>query len=331
MGLLDRLFRPKIDKLKDRGDTAGLTEILVSDGQAEQRVAAIEALAGIGPPDLAETLVSVLSDSEPAVASAAEAVLLDLGASAPQALASTLSDPVGEKALGMLLSWGDAGADTLSEALQNQEDIGRLRALDGLLEIARTTGDDDTRELVFRSLLASLGDRAPDCRVAAAEGLAELGDPRAARALAAQLKDGAESVRDACRSTLSRIGATAVPDLTAALMERNTNSRLLAAGLLGEVWSESVDLQDREAALRTLVGLAGDRDDDVRQRVTTSLAKIPVTDVVETHLERIEDPTAFEREESAELVRDLLEHGAVEPDRRERLLQRLDRLMPGLD
>jgi len=328
MGLLERLFKPKIEKLRDRGDGAGLHTILASDAKTEHRVTAIEALVEMAGPDLAEVLVSRLGDQDPAVDGAAEKALRQLGASALEALTASLTSPVGDRTLDMVLELGDSGADSLRDASQSLEASGRRRALQGLLEIAQATSDDDIREISFRSLLAAVGDRSAECRSEAADGLNLFRDPRAARALAAQLKDGNEAVRQSCHTTLEGIGAAAIPDLTAALMERNPNSRLLAAELLGGVWSESVDLQDREAAVRTLLGLVDDRDDRVRQAVTTSLGRISVSEMVEAHLERIEDPTSFEREESAELIRQLLEHGAVEPVRRDAALERLSRLMP---
>jgi HEAT repeat protein len=193
-----------------------------------------------------------------------------------------------------------------------------------LLEIAKTTGDEATRELSFRAVLATLGDKAPQCRETAASGLADLGDPRAARALAAQLKDGDESVRAACRSTLATIGSPAVPYLADALADRNVNSKLLAAGLLAEIDSTPVEVQDRRAALSVLMDHMESKNEKLTESVAIAVRRIPAADVVNVQLERLEDPNSDDREETEEFVRTLLAHGGIDPSDRAAAERRLD-------
>jgi HEAT repeat protein len=326
MAFLTKLFGPNIDKLKERGDGEALREI-VSGGKAEHRVEAISALVELEDGGASEALASALGDSDPAVDRAAESALRDLGVQAADALAAGLSRPIGDRALGLLRDLGDAGAEPLRNAAASDEEAGRRRAVSGLLDLAATTRDDATRELCFRTVLAALGDRAPACRARAARGLSSLGDPRAARALAAQLKDGDETVRAACRSTLAEIGSPAVPYLVDALADRNRNSRLLAAGLLAEIDTAPVEVQDRQALLVTLFDLLDSKDDALAEAASTAIGGIPAVDVIEAQLERLEDPNSDEREETESLVRRLLEHGAVDPVQREAANRRLDLIL----
>ncbi len=260
MSLLQNLFGPKIDKLRQRGDVEGLEAILVSGARSEHRVAAIDALVELEGGASSTALAGVLGDADPAVDRAAETALRDLGTGAAEALATALTGPNGDRALGLLVNLGDAGAEPLKYAAQSDDEACRQRAISALLDLAGTTGDEATRELCFRAVLAALGDGAPTCRAAAAAGLAAFADPRAARALAAQLKDGDETVRTACRTTLCGIGPPAVPYLADALIDRNPNSRLLAAGLLAEIDAAPVEVQDRFQVLISLVGILDSND-----------------------------------------------------------------------
>jgi len=327
MGLLGNLFGPKIDKLKERGDVEGLEAILASDAKLEHRVDAIDALVELEGDSISEALAAALGDADPAVDRAVETALRGLGANAAEALAARLAQPIGDRALGLLLDLGDASAEPLQNAAQNDDEACRHRAISGLLDLRRTTGDEATRELCFRTVLAALGDKAPACRAEAAAGLAAFGDPRAAKALAAQLKDGDETVRTACRSTLGEIGSPAVPYLVDALVDRNPNSRLLAAGLLAEIDTAPVEVQDRQAVLVTLVDLLDSKNEVLGKAVATAVERIPVADVIDKQLERLEDPNSDEREETESLVRQLLEHGAMDPHERQAADRRLTRIL----
>ncbi len=327
MGLLGNLFKPKIEKLRERGDIDGLETVLASNARTEQRIEAMDALVELGADNVGEALVATLGDADPAVDQAAEKALHGLGAAAAEALAAGLGQPIGDRALGLLLGLGDACGEPLQTAAQNDDEACRNRAIAGLLSIAGTTDDEATRELAFRTILAALGDKAPACRAVAASGLAAFGDPRAAKALAAQLKDGDETVREACRNTLSQIGSPAVPYLGYALADRNPNSRLLAAGLLAEVDAAPVGVEDRQAVLVTLMELIGTKDGDLGTAVATAVKRIPAADVIEMQLDRLEDPNSDEREETEDFVRQLLGHGAVDPREREAADRRLTEIL----
>lgn len=312
MGLFGNLFKPKVDKLAESGDVEGLEAILRSDAKSEDRVASIDALVGLGGGGVSKQLVATLGDADPPVDEAAERALRGLGADAAESLAASLDQPIGARALALLLDLGDACAEPLSNAATNDHETCRRRAISGLLDLATATDDDATHELCFRTILAALGDGAPSCRAQAAAGLASFGDPRAAKALAAQLKDGDETVRTACRDTLSGIGTPAVPYLVDAVADRNPNSKLLAAGLLAEIDVAPAEVQDRQAALVTLLDLINAGDDVLRTSVAAAVARIPAADVIDAQLERLEDPNSDEREETENLVRQLLEHGSID-------------------
>lgn len=327
MSLLEKLFGPKVDKLKDRGDVTGLEAVLASGAASEHRVRAIDALVELEGGRISAALAGALGDADPAVDRAAEKALRDLGADAAEALAAVLAGPIGDRVLDLLVDLGDASVEPLRSAAQNDDEACRRRAISALLELARSTGDDAVRELCFRAVLAALGDRERACRAAAAAGLASFGDPRAARALAAQLKDGDETVRTACRNTLGAIGPPAVPFLVDALCDRNPNSRLLAAGLLAEIDTSAVEVQDRLEVLDTLVDILGSNDEVLAAAAAAAVERIPAADVVARQLDRLEDPTSDEREETEELVRRLLEHGAMDSRERQAAERRLTRIL----
>lgn len=327
MGLFGTLFKPKVDKLAESGDVDGLEAILRSDAKSEDRVASIDALVTFGGEGSAAAFAAVLGDADPTVDLAIEGALRGLGAEAAEALAAGLGKPTGDRALGLLLDLGDASAEPLQHAAHGDDEACRHHAISGLLDLANVTDDDATHELCFRAILAALGDKVPACRAEAASGLATFGDPRAAKALAAQLKDGDESVRKACRGTLSKIGSPSFPYLVDALADRNPNSRLLAAGLLAEIDTAPAEVQDRQAALVILMGLLSAENQTLGQAVAAAVERIPAADVIEMQLERLEDPNSDEREETEDLVRRLLEHGAMDPSERQSAERRLDQIL----
>ncbi|MCK5376416.1 MAG: hypothetical protein KAJ97_04985, partial [Acidobacteria bacterium] len=59
----------------------------------------------------------------------------------------------------------------------------------------------------------------------------------------------------------------------------------------------------------------------------TAVERIPVGDVIDMQLERLEDPNSDEREETESLVRKLLEHGAIDPRERQAADRRLTRIL----
>jgi HEAT repeat protein len=317
MSLLQRLFGPNIDKLKERQDVDGLRAVIDSDASPEVKAAAVSALADIGDEPALAAVVEAFARASGELSQAAEAALKGLGPAAGDLLAGVLGQAVGERALAALLDLDEAALEPLCTAAGEGDDAARLQALEGLLALdRRLEGDEEVRETAFRTLLAALGDGSAACRSRAAAGLESYADERAARALAAQLKDGDEAVRAACRQALAGLGAGAVPHLADALRDRNPKSQRLAAELLGELGGGDVPGEDRLDALRALLERAGRGPVEIRTAVGQALERIPADDVLGGQLELLADPERGDRDEVLELIQGLLEHAAVSPGRR---------------
>ena len=327
--LLRRLFGSNnVAKMAGRGDLDGLERVVGSDGRTEDRVAALEALTELGADRAHAVLVESLACDSAELAEAAEGILRDLGADASEALCVGLGGPAADRALALLLAFGEGAVEPLQLACGNAAEEVRRRGLDGLAELDRGLGSEDVREARFRALLAAIGDRSPELRRTAAAELEELGDPRAGRALAAQLKDGDEAVREACRSALRSLGPPAALHVVDALSERNPKARRLAAGLVGELCGAGVDLELRREAVGALLEHVEDRDTEVREAVLHALGEAPVADVVAAALEELEDPEGTDLEGKAESLARLLEHVEVNQDLRRACGERIAFLSP---
>lgn len=323
MGILQRFFGPNPAKLAANGDVDGLVAVVGSEATSELRVEALHALAGFDEPTVQVMLVDSLGDSDPAMVEAAKGCLRELGEAAAGSLVEALGSDHGELCRELLLELGENAVEPLREACSHNEEAVRTMAMDGLFGLEGELDTDEVRETVFRTVLASLGDRSPSLRRRAAETLAERGDARAAKALAAQLKDGDEEVRNACREALAAIGSDAVLHLSDATRDRNPNARRLAADLLGELCVEGIDTTTRSEVLEALVQKVRDGQQEVREAVLGALEAIPADDVLEARLAELEDPECFEREEVIERVTTLLEHAAIAEANRSAALDRL--------
>lgn len=321
MGLFDRFFTPKITKLENKGDIDGIIALLESEAPSDIRVAAVQALARAADEGCIECLIAHLADADSEVTDAAASAVQDLGPTTVDALVNALESPSGPSILKMLLSFGAASVEPLRDASQALDASGRRHALTGLIQLGRELDDPDHHETVFRALLAAVGDRSPQCRVLAAETLEDLADARAARALAAQLKDGDEHVRDGCSRALRTIGAAAVPNLLGALEDRNPNSRLLAAGLLGEICAGEVELNVRREALSVLANQAKDSNTEISSAVRRAIENIPREELIASQLELLADPDRYDLEEIRGFLEQMLEHGALQPGDEEKITQ----------
>jgi len=325
MGLFDRLLKPNVTKLESHGDVEALAKLVASDDRRELRFAAIEALARIGGPEATDGLVRALSDDDPEVAGSAEKAIAGLGPAAGPALIGALGGPGGDAALGLLLNLGDQAIELVRGACSDQDEATRLRALGALVELDSGLNNDEVRESLFRALLAALGDRSAGCRVFAATRLEALGNPKAARALASQLKDGDDTVRSACRQALLAIGEPAVPYLLDALADRNMNSRRLAAELLGEVCGGKVTVDSQRVALLGLIDRASDGNAEIAAAVHQALEGIPSDAVIALHCEWLADPERSDHEEIEEFLTQMLEHGGFSPEAIKRIAENMSR------
>jgi len=323
MSLLQRFFGPKVPRLEEQGDIDGLIAVVESDVGDDTRIAALEALARLGDDRAVAALVAALGDASVNVAGAAETAVRALGPAAAEVLVVGLGGDLGDRVLAVLTDLKGAAVEPLRGATSAPDQQARLRALTGLLELEGRLEEPEVRETVFRTLLASLGDRSPVCRIVAASGLENLGDARAGRALAAQLKDGDEGVRTACFRALRMIGEPAVPYLVDALADRNSNSRRLAAELLGEVCGAHAETEDRREALAALVLRVEDRDADVSGAVLGALEAIPSAEVIAEQLELLADPERSDRDEILSFLTQLIDNASVDPDQRTAAVERI--------
>lgn len=311
MGLFDRLLGPNINKLESNGDIDALAQLVTSDDRPDLRTAAVEALARIGGPQATQTLVEALFVDDPDAVRAAETAVTGFGSAAGTELVEALGQPGDDVALNILLKLDEEAVEFLRPACSQQNEGTRRKALGGLIELDARLDNPEVRETLFRALLAALGDRSAECRVLAASTLGDLGDDRASRALAAQLKDGDENVRTACRDTLETIGEPAVPYLLDALADRNANSRHLAAELLEAVCCSEVHTESRRVALSALADHASDSDTESAAAVRQALEAIPSDAVIVEQLDWLADPERSDHEEIEEFLALMLKYGGL--------------------
>lgn len=322
MGLFDRLLRPNISKLESHGDIEALAKLVDSDDRSDVRTAAIEALARIGGPQSTQSLVGALFIDDPDVVRASETAITSFGLAAGTELVEALGRPGDDVALDILLKLGEEAVEFMRAACSHQDEATRLRALGGLVELDARLDDHTVRETLFRALLAALGDRSVDCRVLAAGTLGGLSDGRASRALAAQLKDGDENVRAACRKALEAIGEPAVPYLLDALADRNANSKRLAAELLEVVCCHEVRIESRRVALSALADRASDSNTEIAAAVHQALETIPSGAVISEQLEWLADPDRSDHEDIEEFLTLMLAHGGLSPAVKKQIVER---------
>src|SRR5674476_493575 len=119
------------------------------------------------------------------------------------------------EALGQI---GDPGAvEVLAARLKDSNGSVRKVAVEALVKTGVSAVD---------ALATALEDRGLDARIAAAEALGRIGDPRAVKPLAAALKDRDRAVRIAAAETLREIGdPRAMERLAAALKDRDWRVR----------------------------------------------------------------------------------------------------------
>ena len=324
MGLFDRLLKPNITKLEGHGDVEALAKLVESDDRRDLRISAIEALARIGGSEATDSLVRALSDDDTDVARTAKKAVAGLVSEAGPALIGALGGQGSDDALGILLDSGEEAVELLRDACSSQNEAIRLRALSGLVDLDIRLDNDEARETLFRTLLAALGDRSAECRVFAATRLEGLGNAKASRALAAQLKDGDDTVRTACRQALLVIGEPAVPYFLDALQDRNANSRRLAAELLGEVCGGEVSVDNRRVALLGLIDRASDSNAEIATAVHRALTIIPSDTVITEQLDWLADPERSDHEEIEEFLTEMLAHGGLTGVIKQRIMDRLN-------
>lgn len=254
--------------LGDRGDPAvipALAEALY-DGYVEVRLSAVKALAKLehpaAVPYLAEALHNNAADAR--IASAwALGKIGDPGAAS--SLVRALRDPDTRIRWNAAWALGEIGAPAvpgLIKALRDPD--GRVRGTAaGALASIGVPG-------AVPELVLALRDEKWTVREAAARALAQLKDPAAVHGLIEALRDHDERVRGTAGAALAAIGAPAVPALTQALYDEDTEVRLAAAGALGVAARRTPEVSIPEA----LLGALDDPDFTVRSVVVWALGEV---------------------------------------------------------
>lgn len=198
-----------------------------SDPDPAVRRVSIEILAQLGVPEAADALVRALADADPAVRAAAVRALGRAGVAAGEpAVAGALTDPdpaVRACAAAALLRASEhPRARAALRALAESSDAeARVAAYETFAELADAAGFD----LVARGL----ADARPEVRRAAAAALPALDRDRARTPLVELLGDADPGVRGAAAEALAALGASAVPDVVAALDDERRRDGALTA------------------------------------------------------------------------------------------------------
>ncbi len=267
MGLFNRFLGPNIEKLEAKGDVEALLSLLGHE-KPDLRLASIKALLRMRNMAVIPVLIEALGAEDNELKTVAGEGLEAFGSDAHTPLAGALGDEqLGPGALDFLVQQKEI--PTLIEAFRKGEDAARLRAGGALVEIMPSL-EGENRDSTLQSMRAALGDRLPEIRRMAAELLGEMGDERATKALASQLKDGQDEVRKACVKALRQIGAPAIPHILNALDSRSPRARAEAADLLAEM-APKLDQDTRSRVIEDLARASEDRDEHVRSRVGEAL------------------------------------------------------------
>jgi HEAT repeat protein len=285
--------------------SARAVAVLVKDPESKVRVEAARALGKLGVGAIiAPALVRALGDQDPAVVSAAEASLADLGDAAAPALVDGLDVPSeahGARVAALLGRLGD-GVNRLRDALASPAvdvrvhaalglgALGKSRAAGAVPALAAAVGGNARVRIAVARALATLDPR-PE-RAAPAIAVAgfgervltddELGKAKAAFSaagvggLAAHLGDARAAVRANAAAGLGALGAdslAAMDALAACLRDDDADVRLAAARALDRVGDAAV-----AACAPDLVRALRDADDRLAAQLATMLGRAASVD-----------------------------------------------------
>jgi HEAT repeat protein/beta-lactamase regulating signal transducer with metallopeptidase domain len=158
------------------------------------------------------------------------------------------------------------------------------------------------------ALIETLGDANASVRIAAANSLGQLGDPRAIAALAKALREDTDArVREAAAYALGQIDdPRAVPHLLAALKtERAPNVREKIVSALHEI--------DDPSAVAGVIAVLKDPSVAVRRAAVHALGEFEDASAVSALLDMVKDEDAEVRKYTAEALGSLESPSAIEP------------------
>lgn len=289
----------------------------LATGSPQKRLAAVQKLRALGDPAAVTALAEALRDPEPAIRTEVAAALGDFKHPvAVQALLSGLRDhaeAVQEAAAQALKRNGDATViDPLVGLLIRGTSGAQYHAAQTLYALnwmPRTPGEqipfyvargDFKRVSMFGALAINalavvLRTGSDERRVAAANTLAELGEPSVVKLLVAALKDREAAVRSAAINGLARMGdVQAVSGLLPLLNDHDRNVRVAAVSALGQ-------LADK-AAITALTAMVSDREWEVRAVLAEALGRFGDPSVLPAVQELVKDSDQEVRQNAVEAL-----------------------------
>jgi HEAT repeat protein len=199
--------------------TAGAT-----DPDPAVRRVSMEILADLSEPDSASAAETALADPDAQVRAAAVRALARAGVSLPAEMADRLlDDPDPEARAGAAAALWSSSPERAAGTLVTMSEDPRSEWRAASLEAMGRAGYASDR------LSAGLDDPEPSVRRAAAGALASFDPAVATEPLVRALADADPAVRDAAAAALARIGASAEPELVAALSRPDTEVGALLA------------------------------------------------------------------------------------------------------
>ncbi len=262
-----------LGKIGDRSSVAALAELAEKDPDPEVRGHAAVALGMIGAPAVRELLVKLEAAAPPPLKVWYAAALARLGGEDAREHLLTYAHnkdlAVAFKAVLALADVsppGDLNAIAALKALALHEaELDAFVPHAGPLLLTRMTARRDAG--ARKRLHALLDDEQEDTRLAAAEGLATLGDDAGKKILQAVLANEASPNRLAAAAALISLGEHGGLDLiTAKLADKDPGTRRLAARALGALGDHR--------SLRALLALASDKDGTVRIAAAAALVAL---------------------------------------------------------
>jgi len=184
-------------------------------------------------------------------------------------------------------------AVTLTNVLNNVN----LSVATHLASLGRGQAPDTTNPAV-PPLIAALSDPDANVRIAAANSLGQLEDPRAIPALITASRDANVQVRSAAFQALSDFEDPRIYEpMVAALKDPDADVRQRAAQTLGSL--------ENKAAVTPLVGALGDSSADVRQSAAQSLGELQDPAAASALAGALKDPKADVRQAAAQSLGEL--------------------------
>jgi HEAT repeat protein len=231
MSFLQKLFRPDVEKLKAKGDIAGLVRALGYD-ETQLQQAAAKALETTGSAAVEPLLVAVRSKKDAFQINLIIETLSKINPHPTERLVAALQDEnksVQEVAVEALGKIGEKSAVEPLIAVLPQYGGSQKR---GVVEALGMIGDRNAMEPVILTLY----DFNALVREAAAKALLKIGDARAVDPLIRVLKDEHYGVRQAAAFTLGKLeDVRAVEPLIALLQDTDLGVRRAAVEALGKM------------------------------------------------------------------------------------------------